>query len=90
MKMELKQKKLENKKTINNENGELDIYCVAILKTGKYKGSQCKTTIFKDSLCRRHFNIKSKNKNDVLNHDENKNENEQNEENIVIDKDIKI
>jgi len=92
MKMELKQKKLENKKFTVIENigtSETNIYCVAILKTGKYKGSQCKTTIFKDSLCKRHFNVKNKNNKQLLNNDENENESE-NEENIVIDKDIKI
>jgi hypothetical protein len=86
-KMELKQNETENKNSINNAN-----YCIAILKTGKCKGSQCNTTIFKDSLCKRHFNIKNKNSNLVLNHhiNENESEAEENQENIVLDKDIKI
>jgi hypothetical protein len=40
MKMELKEKKLENKKLTVIENSETNNFCIAILKTGKYKGLQ--------------------------------------------------
>ena len=94
MKMELKQKKLENKKLTVIETSETNIFCIAILKTGKSKGSQCKLNIFNDNLCKRHFNVKCKiNDNTLTNYiqdNEYNEENEENEENIVIDKDIKI
>ena len=82
MKIALKQKTLENKKIVTVETSETNNLCIAILRTGKCKGLQCKTSIFNDSLCKRHFNLKSKSVtliNDAVN-----------EENIVIDKDIKI
>lgn len=82
MKIALKQKTLENKKIVTVETSETNNLCIAILRTGKCKGLQCKTSIFNDSLCKRHFNLKSKIVtliNDAVN-----------EENIVIDKDIKI
>ena len=85
MKMELNQKKLQNKKLICIETNETNGFCSAILRSGICKGLQCKTKIFNDNLCKRHFNLKSKN--DKLINIE---ENEENEENIVIDKDIKI
>jgi len=85
MKMELKQKKLEAKKIVTVETSETNNLCSAILRTGICKGLQCKTNIFKDNLCKRHFNLNSKN-NILVNIEEIG----ENEENIVIDKDIKI
>jgi hypothetical protein len=85
MKMALKQKTIENKKIVtveSSETSETNNLCIAILRSGICKGLQCKTNIFKDNLCKRHFNLNSKNNNFI--------NIEENEENIVIDKDIKI
>ena len=88
MKMELLQKKLEEKAN-KNPNADAstkagtdvnDInFCKAILKSGKFKGTQCFANIYKDCLCKRHYNLENKD-NSTLNNlilDEN-------EENIVI------
>jgi hypothetical protein len=66
-KTDVKNLKTEYKKSLLNsgvgENSNLDInidFCKAILKTGKFKGIQCLMEIYKDCLCKRHFNLISK------------------------------
>jgi len=83
-KLEEKAKKIEEKNKMKMEliknksnQSENSNCCNAILKSGKYKGTYCFVNIYKDSLCKRHYNLNSK-------------ESEESEENIVIDKDIKI
>jgi len=103
MKMELLQKKMEekaNKKpndTANanaNPNDIINIgtnqnnFCKAILKSGKFKGTHCFANIYKDCLCKRHYNLE--NKDNITSNNLILDENDENEENIVIDKDIKI
>jgi len=34
--------------------------CIAILKSGKNKGNNCSENIYKDCLCKRHYNLKNK------------------------------
>jgi len=86
IKMALIQKKIEDKLNKNkchqdtNSNGKSE-FCQAILKSGKNKGVQCLMNSYKDCLCKRHYNLKDNNKNIVI---------EDNAENIVINKDIKI
>jgi hypothetical protein len=41
--------KIEENKTIEG--------CIQILKTGLSKGSNCGCKIFKDNLCKRHYNL---------------------------------
>jgi hypothetical protein len=79
IKTELMQKKIElkNKKIVPSSDSILDSnYCSIILKSGKYKGTQCSMSIYKDCLCKRHYNLQEKNNNIVVNDDS--------EENIVI------
>jgi hypothetical protein len=75
-KIELKKMKVEEVKKLLNNN-----FCNVILKSGKYKGTQCSGKIFKDLICKRHFNLNYKADNILI---------EESEENIVLDKDIKI
>lgn len=50
-------KKTEQAASINNISLQTE-YCATILKTGVNKGTQCKCKIFKDNLCKRHYNLK--------------------------------
>jgi hypothetical protein len=51
IKMEIAQKKLADKAIS---------YCKALLKTGKNKGNECKSTVYKNCLCKRHYNLENK------------------------------
>jgi len=81
LKMVFLQKKIEGNanKIINNDNDDAK-FCNVILKSGKNKGTPCFANIFKHCLCKRHYNLSNKDKNI----------HEDIDENIVIDKDIKI
>lgn len=48
----------DNNNNNNNSNIEM-VGCIEILKSGKRKNSHCSLNIYKDSLCKRHFNIKN-------------------------------
>jgi hypothetical protein len=76
LKMELLQKKLE----VNINSTNCNQFCKAILKSGKNKGTQCFANTYKDCLCKRHYVLGYKDyaNNTII------------EENIVIEKDIKI
>lgn len=43
-----------------NENVIHQSGCIAILKSGKNKGDNCSENIYKDCLCKRHYNLKNK------------------------------
>jgi hypothetical protein len=82
MKMEFMQKKIElkNKKsTVSSENIIDTNFCNVLLKSGKFKGTQCSMSIYKECMCKRHYNSKNKNNTIVVNEINN-----ENEENIVI------
>jgi hypothetical protein len=82
-KMELLQKKIDantNSTTISNTYNQ---FCKAILKSGKNKGTQCFANTYKDCLCKRHYVLGYNDVKWLIN-------NAIIEENIVIDKDIKI
>ena len=54
---------LSNTNIIQKDNHSIQdntdiVGCIEILKSGKRKNSQCSLNIYKDSLCKRHFNIK--------------------------------
>jgi hypothetical protein len=51
----------ENTSNTNIING-----CTQILKTGENKGNHCNCKIFKDQLCKRHYNINNKENKDNL------------------------
>ncbi len=83
MKMELLQKKLEVNINSTNSSNYNHQFCKAILKSGKNKGTQCFANTYKDCLCKRHYvlgynDVKWFINNTII------------EENIVIEKDIKI
>ena len=40
---------------------EIILGCVETLKTGNKKGNNCKCKIFKDNVCKRHYNLKNNN-----------------------------
>jgi hypothetical protein len=79
LKMELLQKKLE----VNINSTNYNQFCKAILKSGKNKGTQCFANTYKDCLCKRHYVLGYNDVKWLIN-------NAIIEENIVIDKDIKI
>jgi len=65
--------KLKSENVILNfstENGES---CNKLLKNGSNKGNQCGCKIYKENLCKRHYNLE--NKNIVINNDINNNNN---------------
>lgn len=86
LKMELLQKKLEvniNSTNSTNSSNYNHQFCKAILKSGKNKGTQCFANTYKDCLCKRHYvlgynDVKWFINNTII------------EENIVVEKDIKI
>jgi hypothetical protein len=80
LKIELIEKKMESKPNLTNYNE----FCKAILKSGKNKGTLCFVKTYKDCLCKRHYSSGDKDNNKEIS------ENDDSEENIVIDKDIKI
>lgn len=57
-------KEKQNKKTKIKKGKSVDnkkiIGCSCILKSGKRKGEPCNLKVFKDNLCKRHFNLKQK------------------------------
>jgi hypothetical protein len=82
LKIELLEKKMETKTNSTNSTN-YNQFCKAILKSGKNKGTQCFANTYKDCLCKRHYvlgynDVKWFINNAII------------EENIVIDKDIKI
>lgn len=84
MKKMLEEKKMElkNKKITLTSDTILDIKCCnVILKSGKFKGTPCCVTIYKNSLCKRHYNLQNKN---INQHDIDTVDTVDNEENIVI------
>ena len=83
LKMELIEKKTELKTNSTNYNQ----FCKAILKSGKNKGTLCFMKTYKDCLCKRHYASADKNNNKEISEIS---ENDDSDENIVIDKDIKI
>jgi len=72
-KLEAKNKKIEEKNKVKMESIKNKIkqnslpsdddseYCHEILKSGKNKGTFCFTKIYKNALCRRHYNLKNAN-----------------------------
>lgn len=60
LKLQEKIKKKEEKEKLKMEL--LNNHCTAILKTGSNKGSSCSMGIFKDNLCKRHYNLQNANK----------------------------
>lgn len=84
IKMELLQKKTESKTNSTTITNTYNQFCKAILKSGKNKGTICFIKTYKDCLCKRHY--ASGDKDNHINSEEN----DDIEENIVIDKDIKI
>ena len=54
-------KEKQNKKTKIKQGKSVDnkkiIGCTCILKSGKRKGQSCNTKLFKDNLCKRHYNL---------------------------------
>jgi hypothetical protein len=50
----------ENVIITDNLNEVDNSVCIQILKTGNRKGLTCSTNIYKDCLCKRHFNLKNK------------------------------
>jgi hypothetical protein len=61
LKLEIAQKKLADKKLLD-QNKKIEV-CKAILKTGKYKGTNCKNSVYNDCLCKRHYNYTNKDNN---------------------------
>lgn len=65
-KLEEKNKKKEEKLKIKTESAQKKLadknvsYCKAILKTGKNKGNECKSTAYNNCLCKRHYNLANK------------------------------
>jgi hypothetical protein len=57
LKLQEKNKKKEEKEKLKMEL--LNNHCTIILKTGKNKGTCCKVTAFKDTLCKRHYNLQN-------------------------------
>ncbi len=55
----LKSKNKEKEKNATKENKKIS-GCLSILKSGKRKGQSCNTKLFKDNLCKRHYNLKQK------------------------------
>jgi hypothetical protein len=79
IKMDLMQQKIDLKKIKSDALCKMDInnnFCNVILKTGKYKGTQCSGKIYKNLICKRHFNVANKYNNNIVD--------EESEENIVI------
>ena len=60
LKMELVKNKAKKAADCDDVDAENIKYCEEILKSGKNKGICCYSKIYKDSLCRRHFNVKNK------------------------------
>jgi len=82
-KNKLKMELIEKKTEVNINSTNYNQFCKAILKSGKNKGTQCFANTYKDCLCKRHYvlgynDVKWFINNTII------------EENIVIDKDIKI
>lgn len=79
-KNKLKMELIEKKTEVNINSTNYNQFCKAILKSGKNKGTQCFANTYKDCLCKRHYVLGCKDyaNNTII------------EENIVIDKDIKI
>jgi hypothetical protein len=86
-KNKLKMELIEKKTEVNINSTNYNQFCKAILKSGKNKGTQCFANTYKDCLCKRHYVLGYKDNNkeicEII-------ENDDSEENIVIDKDIKI
>jgi len=61
LKIEMAQKKLADKKILD-QNKKAEV-CKTIVKSGKHKGSNCKNVVYKDCLCKRHFNSTNKDNN---------------------------
>lgn len=63
-KSEKETKKLQKLQTQQSLNGNKNVIpqggCTAILKSGKNKGDTCSANIYKDCLCKRHFNLQNK------------------------------
>jgi thiol-disulfide isomerase/thioredoxin len=55
-KLQKQQQSLLNVNINNIPQGE----CIAILKSGKNKGTSCSVNIYKDCLCKRHYNLQNK------------------------------
>jgi hypothetical protein len=82
-KNKLKMELIEKKTEVNINSTNYNQFCKAILKSGKNKGTLCFVKTYKDCLCKRHYvlgynDVKWLINNTII------------EENIVIDKDIKI
>ena len=53
---------LANNNVIHNSNDDKSKSCIQILKTGKHTGLPCAMKIYKDCLCKRHFNLENNKK----------------------------
>ena len=82
-KNKLKIELIEKKTEVNINSTNYNEFCKAILKSGKNKGTQCFANTYKDCLCKRHYVLGYNDVKWLIN-------NAIIEENIVIDKDIKI
>lgn len=58
-----KENKKNKKENFNNkikQDNKKVSGCLSVLKSGKRKGQPCNTKLFKDKLCKRHYNLKQK------------------------------